>query len=57
MRLPGGAVWPAMKPATGFFMFAFDERGRFLLGGAADLADHQHGLGLRIALEQRQRSR
>ena len=23
MRLPGGAVTPAMKPTTGFFMFAF----------------------------------
>ena len=26
MRLPGGAVWPAMKAATGFFMFAFTKR-------------------------------
>jgi hypothetical protein len=23
MRLPGGAVTPAMKPTTGFFMFFF----------------------------------
>ena len=40
MRLPGGAVWPAMNAAIGFFMFAFDEPRRLLLGGAADLADH-----------------
>ena len=26
MRLPGGAVCPAMKPATGFFMLAFTKR-------------------------------
>ena len=23
MRRPGGAVWPAMKPTTGFFTFSF----------------------------------
>ena len=54
MRLPGGAVWPAMNAATGFFMCAFTKRGGLLLGGAADLADHQDGLGLRVALEQLQ---
>src|SRR4029078_3738671 len=26
MRLPGGAVTPAMKPTTGFFMFFFTQR-------------------------------
>src|SRR5260221_7081467 len=29
MRLPGGAVTPAMKPMTGFFMFAFTQSAAF----------------------------
>ena len=52
MRRPGGAVWPAMKPTTGFFMFSLHERGGLLLVGAADLADHHDGLRVRILLER-----
>src|SRR5256885_16037660 len=29
MRLPGGAVMPALEPTTGFFMFAFTQRAAF----------------------------
>jgi hypothetical protein len=56
IRRPGGAVWPAMKPTTGFFTLALDELGRFLLVGPADLAHHHDGLGLRVGLEGRQAS-
>ena len=44
MRLPGGAFWPAMKATTGLLIFGLDELGGLLLGRAADLADHHHGL-------------
>ena len=55
IRLPGGAVWPAMNAASGLVNLpdAF-ERGRLLLGIAADLAHHQHGVGIGIGLEQQQ---
>ena len=54
MRRPGGAVCPAMKPTTGFFMcFLTNVRG-FLLVRAADLAHHRHGLRVRIGLERRE---
>ena len=52
MRLPGGAVVPAMKPATGFFMFALMHSARALLGAAADLADHDHAVGVRVVVEE-----
>ena len=53
MRLPGGAVRPAMKPTTGFVMLAFDPRGAARLLGAADLADHDDAVGVRVGLEER----
>ena len=52
MRLPGGAVVPAMKPATGFFMCCLDAGGRAFLGVAADLADHHHAVGVWVGVEQ-----
>ena len=48
MRRPGGAVWPAMKPTTGFLKCRLDPGGGFFLGAAADLADHDHRVGVRI---------
>ena len=54
MRLPGGAVTPAMKPTTGFFMLRLDPLGGGFLVGAADLADHDHGVGVRVVVEQLQ---
>ena len=46
---------PAMKPTTGFLVFdVLDELGRLFLGGAADLADHDDALGLRVGQEQLQ---
>ena len=55
IRLPGGAVCPAMNAASGLVNLpgCLEVRG-LLLGVAADLAHHQHGLGLRVGLEQRQ---
>ena len=47
MRLPGGAVRPAMKAATGLVTCCFDEGGGFFFGRAADLAHHQDRFGLR----------
>ena len=55
MRRPGGAVWPAMKPTTGFLKCALIHRRGVLFGAAADLADHDHRLGLRVGREQLQR--
>jgi hypothetical protein len=52
MRLPAGAVTPAMKPTTGFFMFALHQRSRVGLVRAADLADHDDRIGVRIVVEQ-----
>ena len=54
IRLPGGAVWPAMNPTTGFVTCCLDERRGLLLVGAADLADQHDRLGLRIGLEGRE---
>ena len=51
MRRPGGAVAPAMNPAIGFLQCSFAQRGGLLLGAAADLADHDDGLGLRVVVE------
>ncbi len=51
MRLPGGAVRPAMKAATGLVTCCFDVGGGLFLGRAADLAHHQDRLGRRIGLE------
>ncbi len=44
-----------MKPTTGFFTCCFDELRRGLFGCAADLADHDDGLGLGVVVEQAQR--
>ena len=44
MRLPGGAVRPAMKAATGLVTCSLMYSAAFFLGGAADLADHQDRL-------------
>ena len=56
IRLPGGAVWPAMKAASGLVNLPGRlERGGLLLGVAADLAHHQHGLGLGVGLEEQER--
>ena len=52
MRRPGGAVWPAMNPTTGFFTLAFDVCRGGLFGIAADLADHHDGVGIRVRVEQ-----
>ena len=52
MRLPGGAVRPAMKAATGLVTCSFTIGGGFFFGGAADFAHHQDGFGLRVVLEQ-----
>ena len=44
-----------MKPTTGFLRLArLEELGRLLLGIAADLADHDDGLGLRVGQEHLQ---
>ena len=55
MRRPGGAVCPAMKPTTGFFILALYVLGRGFFGIAANFANHHYGFGLRIAIEQLQR--
>ena len=52
MRLPGGAVRPAMKAATGLVTCCLDEGGGFFFGGAADFADHQDGVGVGVVFEQ-----
>ena len=52
MRLPGGAVTPAMKPTTGFFTSRLMNSAASSSAGAADLADHDDAFGLRIVLEQ-----
>ncbi len=52
MRRPGGAVAPAMKAATGFLQFVLDPLRSFLFRGAADLADQNHGIRLRIVVEK-----
>ncbi len=52
IRLPGGAVWPAMNAASGFVNSPEAlQRGRLFLGVAADLAHHQDGVGVRVVLE------
>ena len=55
MRRPGGAVWPAMNPTTGFVKLLLDVGRRLFLGRAADLADHHDRFGRRIGREQSQR--
>ena len=52
MRRPGGAVWPAMKPITGFFTCALMYRAAALFGVAADFADHDDGVGIGVFVEE-----
>ncbi len=47
MRLPGGAVRPAMNAATGLVTCCFHVGGGFFFGRAADFAHHQNRFGLR----------
>ena len=54
--LPGGALNPAMYATTGFDISVGDEARRLLLLVAADLADHDDDLGLRVGLELRSRT-
>ena len=51
MRLPGGAVCPAMNPTTGFFTFALIHSGGFFFCAAADFADHHDRFGFRVVVE------
>ncbi len=51
MRRPGGAVLPAMNAATGFLTLALMYCGRLDLVGAADLADHEDGVGVGVGVE------
>ena len=55
MRRPGGAVWPAMNATIGFLKCVLDPGRGLFLGRPADLADHDHRIGLRIVLEELQR--
>ena len=52
MRLPGGAVTPAMKPTTGFVTCSSMNSAAASSSAAADLADHDDAFGLRVVLEQ-----
>ena len=45
---------PAIKLMTGFLTLLLDKLRRFFFRIAADLADHDDGLGFLIVLEQRQ---
>ena len=46
-----------MKPTTGLRNSPGDERGGFLLGSAADLANHDHRFGVGVGGKQRQARR
>ena len=55
IRLPGGAVWPGDERGERLGELARRlELGRLLLGVAADLAHHQHGVGVRVVLEHQE---
>ena len=54
IRLPGGAVRPAMNAATGLLTRCRHKRRGFFFGRAADLADHEDPFRRRIALEHLQ---
>ena len=45
-----------MNPTTGFLNSPLDERGGFLLGRAADLADHDDRFGVGVRREERSAS-
>ena len=50
MRLPAGAVTPAMKPTIGFHV-GLAPLGGFGFVRTADFADHDDGVGIRIVVE------
>ena len=52
IRRPGGAVRPAMNDAIGLRTSRADERRRLLLLLAADLADEDDRLGVRVLVEE-----
>ena len=52
MRLPGGAVAPAMNAGDRLVHLLADEPRRALLGAAADLADEDDAMGVGIGLEE-----
>ena len=52
MRRPGGAVCPAMKPTTGFFMLALIHAAASFFSVAADFADQNHGVSVGIVVEK-----
>ena len=54
IRLPGGAVCPAMKPTTGLVTCSWMKLRGGLLVVAADLADHDDRFGRGVGLEQPQ---
>ena len=47
MRLPAGAVTPAMKPTIGLLHVGLAPLGGFSLIGTTDFADHDDGVGIR----------
>src|ERR1700730_14262836 len=52
---PGGRRLTGDKADDRLLEVALDPRGRVFLGGAADLADHDHGVGLGIVAKKLQR--
>ena len=52
IRLPGGAVRPAMNAADRFGDVFLDVRRRLFFGVAADFADHQNRFGPGIVFKQ-----
>ena len=55
IRRPGGAVLPGDKTDHRFLHVLLDIFGGFFFRGPADLAHHDHGMGIRIRVEQRER--
>ena len=51
IRLPAGAVCPAIEATTGLVTFFLDELSRRLFTRPADLADHYDGFGFVVVLE------
>ncbi len=52
MRRPGGAVCPAIKPTTGLLHVCLHVSRRGFFRAAADLADHDDGVRIRILIEE-----
>jgi hypothetical protein len=51
MRLPAGAVTPAMKPTIGLLHVRLAPARGLGFVGPADLADHDHRIGVRVVVE------